>query len=810
MNNEHYYDVFISFSFKDQKQVECIVNQLLNQYGIRYWICTRDIRAGEHYDDKIYEAIKASKVFVLIQSRNSVESEEVPKEIRLAIKFKKTIIPFIIEDSEWVGGIAYQLINTQEIDATRPTLDDRVAELAGEIRSVIGYDTCSSDVADAAQENLISTPNVIPKTIFYGRDNVLNEINTRFESGDRAIFLYGIGGIGKTQIAKQFAKRYRQNYDTVIYATYNGSIKEMIASEVPFALVPEMIKYTLSDGTQESDDSYFKRKLEKIKKLSSDKTLIIIDNFDVDNDIDLPLLLDGRYHMLITTRCDYSRYYPTIKIDPIESIDALKDIFMENYQGYEVEYDDPMLEELIELVNRHTYTIELLAQHMENSGQTAEEMINSLRDRGIMSLNEEVCNSDMKTQIAYENLLKMFKIFSLNEDERQILMYLSLMPIEGINIRDFKNWADLKSLKDINNLEKRSWIIKNINGIALHPIIRSVVKHEIPAIEDNCVGFINRFSDTIEEIHAWHFKKTEKDRYAGVARILLCVFKKITPNTERLYYNSEALFSFAVDAEYAADLAERIYDYYIACEEELSYNVGRSAFKLGWVYIYNNFLPDSINKAKKWLEKADGILGNLDLDTSEKKAKLSQTKVNLAKTHLILFEQTGDQKEYSAAKKYAEFQVEFAERSFKPGDVQYVKVAGAYWQLADVLLAGGELEQALVYIEKALDILISINTENDSDSVAALSRKAAIYYAMGNFADAKPIAKKGAEGYVEFFGEKHPTIVSMYKLLGDCCYELNEFSEARSSYERALEVAEKLFAPKSRQITEIQDCINRT
>lgn len=45
----------------------------------------------------IYEAIKMSKVFVLIQSQSSVESDEVPKEIRLAIKFKKTIIPFVIE-----------------------------------------------------------------------------------------------------------------------------------------------------------------------------------------------------------------------------------------------------------------------------------------------------------------------------------------------------------------------------------------------------------------------------------------------------------------------------------------------------------------------------------------------------------------------------------------------------------------------------------------------------------------------------------------------------------------------------------------
>lgn len=131
-------DVFISFSFKDQEKVEHVVNQLLNVYGITYWICTRDIRAGERYDDKIYDAIKNSRAFVLIQSRSAVESEEVPKEIRLAIKFKKTIIPFVIEDSQWEGGIAYQLINTQEIKVDENDFERGIASLADEIKRVVG------------------------------------------------------------------------------------------------------------------------------------------------------------------------------------------------------------------------------------------------------------------------------------------------------------------------------------------------------------------------------------------------------------------------------------------------------------------------------------------------------------------------------------------------------------------------------------------------------------------------------------------------------------------------------------------------
>lgn len=801
------HDAFISFSFKDQKVVEHIVNQLLNQYGIKYWICTRDIRAGQHYDDKIYEAIKSSKVFVLIQSQSSVESDEVPKEIRLAIKFKKTIIPFVIEDSEWVGGIAYQLINTQEINATRPTLEERIAELAEEIRNVIGEDDKDAKQAvesSAVTEKLLSTPNIMPKSVFCGREDVLEEIHSKLQNSDNVLFLYGIGGIGKTQIAKQYAKKHKGDYDTIIYATYNGSIKDVIIAEMPFATEPAINRYTLSDGTQENDEVYFKRKLEAVQKLSSERTLIILDNFDVEEDENLPLLMNGRYRLLITTRCDFSRFYPTIKINPIDSIDSLKEIFMKNYQGYDVEEDDPSLVELIELVNRHTYTIELLAQHMENSGQTPAEMITALKERGIISLDEEVRDSDMKTQIAYENLLKMFKIFSLNEEERQLLMYLSLMPTEGVDVKDFKKWADLKSPKILKNLENRSWIIKNTDGIAVHPIIRAVIKHKIPATEDNCFDFINRFSESIDEIRSWHYKKIDKDKYSTIAKRLLSIFKVITPKTELLYYNSEVLLSFAVDPEYAVKLAERLYEYYIAkcCQE--SYEVGRSAFKLGWVYAYNTHLPNAVDQALNWLSKADKILSNVNLITTEEISKLTQTKVNLAKMYLISFGMTQRREDYLMAKEYAEFNVEYSLNAYRPGDPQYAKLAGAYWQLADVLLAGGELESALENIEKSLAILIPLNTENDSDSMHALNRKAAILFAMGRYHEAKPLAQKGAIGYTEYFGETHPTIVAMYLLLGDCCAALGEKDDAKNAYEKALNIAEKLYAPGAKQIVNLQ------
>jgi hypothetical protein len=382
-------------------------------------------------------------------------------------------------------------------------------------------------------------------------------------------------------------------------------------------------------------------------------------------------------------------------------------------------------------------------------------------------------------------------------------MYLSLMPAEGVDARDFKQWADLSSPRILKSLESRSWIVKNTVGIAVHPIIRAVIKHEMPATVENCHDFLQNLAIAIEEKKTWHLKKYDKDRYGVIYKNLLSVFRDITVDTEILYYNSEVLLSFAVDPECAEDLAKRLYAYYVAQKGEASYETGRAAFKLGWLYAYNNYLPDALPQAADWLKKAEKILSSLSLTSSTERSMLNQTMVNLAKVYLLLYRQRNDLEYYSMAKNYAESNLDYARRSYTPNDLHYNKVAGAYIQLAEVLLTRHEYSSALEMIENALNILIPRNTENDSDSMYALSQKAAILYAMERYSEAKPLAQKAVSGYIDFFGENQTLVVDMYTILGDCCSSINEEDEAVEAYTKALKIAERLYAPDARQIAEL-------
>ena len=104
-NND--FDVFISYSSKDQKIADELV-AYLEQQGIRCWIASRDIPVGHpSYAQPIVDAISQTKVFVLIFSAQSNQSQDVLQETDLAKNKKKVIIPFRI-DSTSLDGSAFE------------------------------------------------------------------------------------------------------------------------------------------------------------------------------------------------------------------------------------------------------------------------------------------------------------------------------------------------------------------------------------------------------------------------------------------------------------------------------------------------------------------------------------------------------------------------------------------------------------------------------------------------------------------------------------------------------------------------------
>lgn len=97
---QYVYDVFISYSRKDTETANKIT-QAFDQAGITYFIDRQGIGGGMEFPAVLAKAIRESKVFLFLASKNSYESKFTQSEIVYAFnkKEKHDIIPYIIDGS---------------------------------------------------------------------------------------------------------------------------------------------------------------------------------------------------------------------------------------------------------------------------------------------------------------------------------------------------------------------------------------------------------------------------------------------------------------------------------------------------------------------------------------------------------------------------------------------------------------------------------------------------------------------------------------------------------------------------------------
>lgn len=113
---EKLYDVFISYSSKDQKLVEAMCHYL-EERNLRCFVAYRDVPKGKDWGPFIEKGIEDSKVLVYVHTEASNMSEETTREINLAFEEGCVVIPFRVSAIKYGTGKRYRLNNLNWLDA---------------------------------------------------------------------------------------------------------------------------------------------------------------------------------------------------------------------------------------------------------------------------------------------------------------------------------------------------------------------------------------------------------------------------------------------------------------------------------------------------------------------------------------------------------------------------------------------------------------------------------------------------------------------------------------------------------------------
>jgi hypothetical protein len=105
----------LSYSRKD-KEIVVRLKRRLDAAGYDAWIDVEGIRGGDQWRRAIAEEIRQRDTFLLLLSSNSVQSDNVCKELNLAEENKSRVIPVAISSVAIPPEMQYQLAGVQRID----------------------------------------------------------------------------------------------------------------------------------------------------------------------------------------------------------------------------------------------------------------------------------------------------------------------------------------------------------------------------------------------------------------------------------------------------------------------------------------------------------------------------------------------------------------------------------------------------------------------------------------------------------------------------------------------------------------------
>lgn len=239
-------DVFVSHAGRDRPWAEWVAWQLKGaglSVELDYW----DWKAGENFVTRMSEALRSCKAMVALFSDSYFEptrwtTHEWTAALVLAKNDPTRFVPVRIEDvavPEILGPvIAPALFGLSATDARAellravrgPTRPDREPSFPG---------LAAGGLADNGGPRL---PGVLPgiwggvpsrNVAFTGRDAMVVTLREGLSSGGRSVVqaLQGMGGVGKTQLATEYAWRFANEYDAVwwVEAEHADLIGERLA-----------------------------------------------------------------------------------------------------------------------------------------------------------------------------------------------------------------------------------------------------------------------------------------------------------------------------------------------------------------------------------------------------------------------------------------------------------------------------------------------------------------------------------------------------------------------------------------------------
>ena len=539
----------------------------------------------------------------------------------------RNVLIKIFEDLYATIDSALNIINNQDVRAIvnavkegNAVLGDEINEASNrvisEIKENLGSEISKlrSDMEVATEPAFKSFPNAyhshslyltsqppITTKEFSHRNETIEELYEAIKQNRRLALINGLGGIGKTTIARALYHKVKNEFKHIAWVEYQHNIKDSLLNS-----------FTIFNAFQNDDTETRCRRIEDFLQSATKDTLIFIDNVTDDGGIDLIERFD--VNVVITSRIENIGNFETFPIDSL-SEEQCVDIFYKyyDYKKYDKEQKHKeTVRKLVDLVKCHTLSVELLARAANRPGRPLDKYEAKLRaegfgypDLGVETAHSPKSANPQNLRTIAEHLVKLFKLIDVNPEQQRILKNFSVMPSVEIPAK-VEKWLDCH-INDLMRLTELGWLNTGSEecsgaGYYMHPIIKEAIRLQYNPQYEDCKALINYMSGKK------YIKETDvytkvNDRLSIAEAVMMCFYDVKKEEIGVLFHNMAVVYMNQGEYDKALEWYQKALD---IVEKTLDPDTATTYNNMALVYDNQG----KYDKALEWFQKSLYILLN--------------------------------------------------------------------------------------------------------------------------------------------------------------------------------------------------------
>ena len=626
----------------------------------------------------------------------------------------------------------------------------------------------------------------------------IQELENESKGAVSTIYLSGIPGCGKSQVARQvgqefFDKKCCESKGLTLVATLNAETLETLAdSFITLGRQVGLTEYTLTNLATSKVDSP-KETIQHLTRLILPKMnqfcswLIIADNV-----VDLSLVRSylpptaseewGNGQVLITTQDSNSipsnaphTYHESLSegMQPDEAVKLLKKVSQIPNQEQAEKVAEVLEYQPLALAAAGFYLQEVVTSGSPNFSWTSYLEAFSRGER--KATEEPLAKQNLAYSKTMTTAVKMAVDRATESDKvlRQAFYFFSLCAPNSLPIEAVVNFVKIRATEQAEELIRAKIVKSSLitcsydkNGIPAYLRVHNIVHGVLKTILTSDMEFTNRVQCLSVAINIFR-SLLERDKEQLFASGDVCVkLRSITMHCKELH---EILTTnFAVTEAVMKELTHLI----------------TPAEVVSWL----------CSSAKVCCNLSNHADGNLFSTAALEFIKyISDTRDgDLLKAHV--FDVRGDvtslQCEYELSLSY--YEQARTIRTAIYGE-QHADVAASYNNLGIVHHDLGQYSKAKEHHEKALIIRKKLYGEQHADVASSYNNLGVVYRVLGEHSQAKEHHEKALIIRKKVYGEQHADVASSYNNLGVVYRDLGEHSQAKEHHQKALIIREKVY-----------------